>query len=178
MSVQDQIGVFVEADGHSVRFHVRCRTRLPEQKMAVGIEYLRLNSQFHSAESRPRLLFLQASGLPAIHQHVGVVHESFVARADFDGFQPVRSIDRGPKNKIPVGVRAAAGSSNGSVAWTTTSGLPSCQPSTNCGLAGKSAGSPSIAPCSTHVRSNAICRPTAGGHRQMSDRWRPAATEA
>src|ERR1035438_824860 len=108
MSVKYEICVFVEANGHSVRFHVRRRTRLPEQKMAVGIKYLRLNGQFHSAESRSRLLFLQASGLPAIHQHVGVVHQSLVARTDFDGFQPVSSINRGPKNEIRSPVRAAS----------------------------------------------------------------------
>ena len=101
-----KIGAFVETQRHSLRLNVRNRSRLPEEQMAVGIEYLRLDANLHAAKTRARLGFPPARCARAIHQNVRVVHVALVAGTNLNRLHPSRFLDRHRENKIPVRVGA------------------------------------------------------------------------
>ncbi len=80
------------------------------------------------------------------------MHVALVARTNLHRLHPSRLLNRHGKNKIPVRVGSVtAAESAASSAVRTRSGCPSRQPSTNFGCGGRSAGSPSTAPCSTQL---------------------------
>ncbi len=60
--------------------------------MTVRIKCFGLNFNFHSAEAGPWGRFLRTSRLHAIHQNIGVMHDTLVARPYFDGFEPAGAI--------------------------------------------------------------------------------------
>src|ERR1700688_2718728 len=109
MNVEHQVGARIESQGHAVGFGVRRCSRLPEEEMTVGIKCFGLNFNFHSAEAGPRERFLCTSRLHAIHQNIGVMHDTLVAWPYFDGLEPAGSIHWSAKNKIPILVGAAGG---------------------------------------------------------------------
>ena len=61
------------------------------------------------------------------------------------------------EDEIAIDVRASAGIGYGSDMVSTMSGWPRTQPVSNCGAGGRSAASPSAAPCSTQRLMSAIC---------------------
>src|SRR5262249_25132079 len=82
---------------------------LPKEKVAVGIERLGLDLQFHSGEATAGRAFLAARRLSAVYKKIGVMHKALVAGMDFDGLYEARGIYRRAENEIPIDVAAAGG---------------------------------------------------------------------
>src|SRR5262249_45693203 len=102
MCVQYEVGGFVESKGHAVWFDIRRGARLPEKEMAVGIKNCGLDDQLHTRKADASLFLCMARGFGAVDQHVGVMHEAFVAWTNLDGFQPARAIDRSAEDEVPI----------------------------------------------------------------------------
>ena len=109
MDVQDQIGIFVQAQSHTVGLGFRHGARLPEKEVAIGIKGFRFDFELHAGETGTWLFFLAARRLAAVHKNVRVMNHAFVAGPDLDGFQPARAVNRSPKNEIPVHIGASGG---------------------------------------------------------------------
>ncbi len=90
MRVENEVSAFVETQGHAVGFEVGNGAGFPEEKMAVGVENLRLDANLHAAETGARFGFALARGCSAIDEDVGVMHVTFVAGANFHRVHPTR----------------------------------------------------------------------------------------
>src|SRR5438270_5677250 len=77
--VEHQVGSLVEAQGHAFGLDVWNGSGLPKQKMAVRIEGLRLDSDFHAAKAGAGLSFALTGCVSAVDQDVGVVHVLLVS---------------------------------------------------------------------------------------------------
>src|SRR5580704_6907576 len=106
MCVENEVRARIEAKRHPLRLDVRDGARLPEEQVAVRIEYLRLDANLHAAKTGAGLGFALARGTGAIDENVGMMHEALVAGTNLNRFDPTRALDGNRKNKIPICVRA------------------------------------------------------------------------
>ena len=74
--------------------------------MAVRIEGLRLDSDFHAAKAGAGLGFALARCVRAVHQEVGVVHILLVAGTNLYRLDPFRLLDGKTENEVPVSICA------------------------------------------------------------------------
>src|SRR5579872_4267519 len=102
VSVENQVGAFVETQRHSFGFNIRNRPRLPEEQVAVGIEDVRLDANLHAAKTCAGLGFAGTRGSGTIDENVGVVDIPLISGTNLDCLYPSRLVDWNRENEIPV----------------------------------------------------------------------------
>ena len=106
--VQDEVGPRVEAPRHVRRLLAGRAARLPEEEVAVRIEALGFDRDFHAGESRLRIEGVAPPrGLRPVDQHVRVMRDPPIVEADLERPHEARGRDGNRQHEVAEDVRAA-----------------------------------------------------------------------
>ena len=114
VSVEDKIVARIEAKRVAGRFDDGSTAWLPKKKVAIRIESFGFDLQFHAGKTAAGRFFVATGRLGTVHEEIGVMDQSLVARMDFNGFDETGRGDGGAENKVPIDVAAAGGNFKGS----------------------------------------------------------------